>query len=249
MSATLVIKLSGHELDDPAYLKAFAQVVHDVGQPVIIVHGGGKEISALQTQMGITPQYVNGIRITDLPSLALVEMVLSGTVNKRLVRSLVNAGVDALGLSGADRGAVRAVKMSHPTVDMGFTGTVAEVRADVFNGYLQQGTTLVLSPICMGVEHNFNVNADVVAGAVASAVNADRLIFLSNVPAVMSDGVTMDNLTRQQAENMIADGTIFGGMIPKVQTALAALEQGISASVITNLEGLRAGTGTRIVEK
>lgn len=247
MTQPLVIKISGHELDDTGYLQAFAEVVRDLGEPVVIVHGGGKEISALQVQMGITPAYVDGLRITDAASLSLVEMVLTGTVNKRLVRTLINAGVDALGVCGADRGVIRAEKLAHPTVDMGYTGTVSGVRADVLMEWLAQKITLVISPICVGRDHNFNVNADLVAGAVAGAVRASRLIFLSNVPAVLMDGVAVDKLTSEQASAMITDGTIFGGMIPKVQTALAALEQGVPAAVITNLEGLRRGTGTHFV--
>ena len=127
MTAPIVLKISGHELDDADYLRDFANTLARMNQPVIIVHGGGKEISALQTRLGIEPRYIDGIRITDAESLVLVEMVMCGTINKRIVRTLLAAGVQAIGLSGVDGGIVQAVKMVHPTVDMGFTGQIVTV--------------------------------------------------------------------------------------------------------------------------
>jgi acetylglutamate kinase len=240
----LVIKISGHELDDTAHLNAFAGVVAALKTPTVVVHGGGKEISALQTQMGIEPRYVDGLRITDAASLALGEMVLCGAVNKRLVRTLINAGVDALGMSGVDRGLIRAQKMAHESVDMGYTGVIASVRGDVLADLLDMNITPVIAPICLGVDNNFNVNADHVAGAVAQALDAERLVFLSNVPGVLVGGEVAPTLTPEQTETLIADGTISGGMIPKVRTALDALSNGASQAVITNLAGLSSGGGT-----
>jgi acetylglutamate kinase len=240
----IVIKISGHELDDPAHLSAFAGVVAALTMPTVIVHGGGKEITALQTQMGIEPRYVDGLRITDAASLALVEMVLCGAVNKRLVRTLVNAGVDALGMSGVDRGLIRAEKMQHEAVDMGYTGVIASVRGEVLMELLGMNITPVIAPICLGVDSSFNINADHVAGAVAGALDAERLVFLSNVPGVLVNGAVMPTLTPEQTEALIADGTIFGGMIPKVRTALDALTSGAAQAVITNLAGLSSGGGT-----
>src|SRR5690606_36787389 len=126
----VVIKVSGHELDDPAFLEGLAGAVASLNEPVVVVHGGGKEISTLQRRMGIEPRYVDGVRVTDAESLALVEMVLCGIINKRLVRTFLAAGVDALGLSGIDRGLVRAEKMRSNGQDMGFTGEVTAVRAE-----------------------------------------------------------------------------------------------------------------------
>ena len=127
------------------------------------------------------------MRVTDAASLALVEMVMCGAINKRLVRVLVNAGVNALGLSGVDGGMISAAKMYHESVDMGFTGEVTAVRVDLLLNLLDMGFTPVIAPICLGEDNNFNVNADHVAGALAAAVEAERLVFLSNVPGVMQD--------------------------------------------------------------
>lgn len=240
----VVIKVSGHELDDAAYLAEFAAVVRDQQAPVIIVHGGGAEISALQKSMGIEPRYIEGVRITDSLSLKVVEMVLCGTVNKRLVRCLLDAGLDALGISGLDRGLVRAAKMEHPAQDMGFTGTVTSVRGDILMAMLEQGVTPVIAPVCLGEGTSYNVNADHVAGAIAASVDASRVVFLTNVQGVLVNEAVVPTLTPNQTRALITEGVIFGGMIPKVLTALHALETGVTRAVITNLEGLRSGTGT-----
>lgn len=244
MPSPIVIKISGHELDDAAILSEFAGAVSALGAPVVVVHGGGKEISALQNQMQIEPRYLDGVRITDEASLALVEMVLCGSVNKRLVRTFVNAGVDALGLSGVDRGLVRAQKMPHPTQDMEYTGVVTGVRPEVLTDLLARGITPVVAPICLGDGHNYNVNADHAAGAIAGALNAERLVFLSNVEGVLFEERVLPRLTLAEVDSMIADGSIFGGMIPKVRTALRALNDGVRQAVITNLTGLQTHGGT-----
>jgi acetylglutamate kinase len=244
MNEPLVVKVSGHELDDAAFLAAFAAALKALAVPVVVVHGGGAEISALQKNFGIEPRYLDGVRITDADSLRVVEMVLCGTVNTRLVRVLLAAGLDAQGLSGVDRGVVRASPMTGMAEDMGFTGAVGAVRAEVLRGLLAEGVTPVLSPVCLGPESALNVNADHVAGAVAAALGARRVIFLTNVPGVMVGGVVQSVLSPQQVQALISDGTIFGGMIPKVQTALTALSNGAREAVITNLEGLASGGGT-----
>jgi acetylglutamate kinase len=237
----IVVKVSGSELDDDAFLAEFAAVIRDLNQPVAIVHGGGKEISNLQRSLGIEPRYVDGIRVTDEPSLAVVEMVLCGTINKRLVRLFLAAGVDALGLSGVDRGLVRARQMSP---EMGFTGEVTSVRGEVLTDLLRQGITPVVSPVSLGNDSAYNVNADHVAGAIATAIQAQRIVFLTNVEGVLMDNSVMPTLTIARAEALITGGHIFGGMIPKVRTALHAVDEGVPESVITNLAGLKSGGGT-----
>jgi acetylglutamate kinase len=244
MSQPIVVKVSGHELDDPAYLSEFAQVIKGLNIPVVVVHGGGAEISAMQKTMGIEPRYQDGVRITDEASLKVVEMVLCGTVNKRLVRYLLAAGVDAQGMSGVDRGLVRAEKMQHPTQNMGYTGSVVAVRGDVLAEFLNAGVTPVVAPVCLGADSTLNVNADHVAGAVAASIGASRVVFLTNVRGVLVNDQLTPALTPGRTQELIADGTIFGGMIPKVQTALHALQSGVSQAVITDLNGLQAGTGT-----
>ncbi|HLV34082.1 MAG TPA: acetylglutamate kinase [Spirillospora sp.] len=240
----VVIKIGGHELDDEAFLGELADAVKALNEPVVIVHGGGKEISSLQKKMGIEPRYLNGVRVTDRESLMLVEMVLCGAANRRLVRYLVTGGVDAQGMSGLDRGLIRAEKMQNGEVDMGFTGEVREVRGDILLDMLAQGITPVIAPICLGPDSSYNVNADHVAGAVAGAIGARRIIFLTNVEGVLNNGSVVAALTTEQAHQMIADGTIFGGMIPKVETALSVLARGVPQAVITNLAGLRSQSGT-----
>ena len=244
MLAPILIKVGGHEIGDPEFLTAFSSAVSGLNQPAVIVHGGGKEIAALQEKFDIEPRYTDGVRITDAISLSIVEMVLCGEVNKRLVRYLINAGVDALGLSGVDRGIVRAEKMQHPEIDMQFTGVVASVRGEALSSLLQQGVTPVLAPICQGEGSSFNVNADHVAGAVAVAIGAQRVVFLTNVPGVLQDGQLLETLTSHQAKELMQTGVIYGGMIPKVNTALHTLELGVHEVMITNLQGLKENSGT-----
>ena len=160
----VVIKIGGHELADEGFLSDLAHAIRGFDFPVVIVHGGGKEISELQTTMGIEPRYLDGVRVTDAESLALVEMILCGTANKRLVRFLVSHEVDAQGMSGVDRGLIRAEKMPHPVHDMGFTGRVVSVRQEVLTGLLDNGVTPVIAPVCLGPDSAYNVNADHVAG-------------------------------------------------------------------------------------
>ncbi|MBZ0301281.1 MAG: acetylglutamate kinase [Anaerolineae bacterium] len=240
----IVIKIGGHELDDEAFLGEMAGVIKGLPAPVVIVHGGGKEISNLQKIMGIEPRFQNGVRVTDRESLAIVEMVLGGTANRRLVRHLVNGGVEAQGMSGLDRGLIRAEKMILADQDMGFTGEVKAVRGEVLLEMLAQGITPVIAPICLGPDSSFNVNADHVAGAVAAAIGAGQVIFLTNVEGVLQEDRVVPALTPAQTHQMIVEGTIFGGMIPKVETALAVLTQGVPQAVITNLSGLRTHGGT-----
>ena len=242
-----VIKISGHYLDDELLLRQFARNVARAEEQMVIVHGGGAEITQLQQLLGITPRYVDGLRVTDADSLALVEMALCGTVNKRLVRHLMAAGVDAQGLSGVDRGLVRARQMQHDLVDMGFTGTVVSVRAHVLCDLFALGVTPVIAPVSLGETSNFNLNADPVAGAIAGALGADSVVYISNVPGVQAQGEIVQKLTRREAEALIDSGVISGGMIPKVRSALDVLLSGAQRAVITDLAGWASGGGTSFV--
>lgn len=244
----IVIKIGGNEIDDPAFITEMGQAIAALPEAPILVHGGGKEIRELQTRLGVKPQYIDGLRVTDTESLDIVKMVVAGRVNKRVVASLGNAGVDAFGMSGVDRGAVKAEKLVHPSGDLGLVGRVVSVRTEVFARLLEDNVTPVLSPICFGADGSiFNVNADHVAQAVAIAMQADTLVFVSNVPGVLKDEALLPHLTTADVEQLIETGVIKDGMIPKVRSALEAVNGGVAAVKITNLAGLRVGTGTVIV--
>jgi acetylglutamate kinase len=236
---TQVIKVGGNELDDPTFVEGLVRALKEMPEPPVLVHGGGKEIRSLQERLGLEPQYIDGLRVTDLESLAVVQMVLVGRINKRLVAVLTAEGVDAFGMSGVDRGAVKAEKLEHPAGDLGWVGRVVAVRAEVFDRLLDDGITPVLCPICWGADGSmFNVNADHVA----------TLVFVSNVPGVLADDQLVERISPDQAEALIADGVVFGGMVPKVRSALEAVAGGVEAVRITNLEGLVEGTGTLVTE-
>ncbi len=246
--AISLIKISGHYLDDEALLRRFAEAVAEREEPLVIVHGGGIEITRLQEGLNIEPTYVDGLRVTDARSLSLVEMALCGSVNKRLVRHLLNAGVDAQGLSGVDRGLVRARQMRHESVDMQHTGSVESVRGEVLFQLLDLGVTPVIAPVSAGMDSNFNLNADTVSGALATALGAGSVVFISNVSGVLVDKALVERLSEAEARDLIANGTIYGGMIPKVKSALDVLSSGLPKAIITNLEGWARGAGTTFVQ-
>lgn len=242
-----VLKVGGNELDDPRFLDGFARAVAAIGDVPIVVHGGGKEIADLQVKFGLVPHFIDGLRVTDEPSLAITEMVLSGRVNKRIVAALLNAGVDAIGLSGVDRGMIRVEKMLHPAGDLGRVGRVVDVRGDVLCDLVERGIVPVVSPISLGSDGPYNVNADSVACAIAGAVDADAVVFVTNVRGVMQDSQVIASLTASQAEGLIKSQVIRGGMIPKVRAALSAVSCGVRAARITDLNGLAGGSGTLVV--
>ncbi len=239
-----VLKVGGNEIDDADFLTGLAHAIALMSETPIVVHGGGKEIADLQLKFGLTPRFVEGLRVTDDDALAIAEMVLSGRVNKRIVATLLRAGVDAIGLSGIDRALVRVEKMRHPSGDLGRVGKVVEVRGEVLREYVARNIVPVVSPISLGEEGAYNVNADSVACAIATALNADAVVFVTNVAGVLQDARVLPSLTAHQAEALIRARVIQGGMIPKVRAALEAVASGARAARITNLEGLMNGSGT-----
>ncbi len=243
----LILKVGGNEIDDPRFLDGFAQSVVALPEAPIIVHGGGKEIADLQVRLGLTPRFVDGLRVTDDASLAVAEMVLSGRVNKRIVTALLQAGADAIGLSGVDLGIVRVEKMQHPAGDLGRVGRVVGVRGDVLRDFVERKMIPVVSPISLGPEGPYNVNADSVACAMASALSADAVVFVTNVAGVIRDDRVIPSLTAREAEALIKSQVIRGGMVPKVRAALEAIANGACASRITNLDGLMNQSGTLFV--
>ncbi len=242
-----IIKVGGNEIDDADFLSHFAQTVATLDLSPIIIHGGGKEIADLQIKLGLTPRFVEGLRVTDDASLTVTEMVLCGSVNKRIVVRLLQAGVEAIGLSGVDRGLVRVEKMQHPSGDLGRVGRVVSVRGEILRALVEQHVVPVIAPISLGTDGAYNVNADSVACAIASAVSAEAVIFVTNVPGVMENGAVIPSMTAHQANALIKSQVIRGGMIPKVRAALDAVAAGACAARITDLAGLKSGTGTVVI--
>jgi acetylglutamate kinase len=241
------LKVGGNEIDDGGFLTGLAKIVATMDEIPVIVHGGGKEIADLQLKYGLTPRFVDGLRVTDETSLAIAEMVLSGRVNKRIVVALLSAGADAIGLSGVDRGLIRVEKMVHPSGELGRVGKVVDVRSEVLLDFVSKRVVPVVSPISLGEEGAYNVNADLVACAIARAVKAQQVVFVTNVAGVLKDEQVIPTLVATQAESLVRSQVIKGGMIPKVRAALDAVGGGACAARITNLDGLKNGTGTVIV--
>jgi acetylglutamate kinase len=241
-----LLKIGGNELDRPEFLDELARVVADMDGEVVIVHGGGKAVSEMQERLGIRPKIVDGLRVTDAESLAVVQMVLSGLTNKLIVAALLAAGVDAVGLSGVDGGLLRCVQREHETADLGFVGEVVKVRKELLLELTSRRVTPVISPISLGLDGNvYNVNADEAAGTLAAALGADLLTFVSNVPGVLDEsGKTISTLSVAQTETLIESGIIHGGMIPKVHTALRAVSKNVANVRIVNLGGLSRSEGT-----
>ncbi len=248
--SVLVLKIGGNQVEDEAFLAGFVEVVRGLlaEHAVLIVHGGGKEITDMHAQLGVATETIEGLRSTSEESLRLVEMVLNGVVNTRLVRWLVVGHVDAIGLSGVDMGLVRVTPLSVGGRSLGRVGQVQTVNGEVLLQLLDLGVVPVISPVSLGQDGLvYNVNADHVAAGVAVAVEASRLIFVSNVPGVQVTGRTMRALTLSQIEALITDGHITGGMIPKVRSATEAVASGVYQAVITDLAGLAKGEGTAVI--
>jgi acetylglutamate kinase len=241
-----LLKIGGNELSDPGFLQKLAIIVARIEEPVVIVHGGGRAIADMQARLGLKTVKIDGLRVTDAESLAVSQMVLSGQANKVIVAALLAAGAQAVGLSGVDGGLLRCVKRQHPTADLGFVGQIVDVQPVILSILMGQGIIPVISPISLGLEGQvYNVNADEAAGALAAALGARVLTFISNVPAVLDqDQREITSLTPDQTEVLIQSGVIHGGMVPKVQAALAVIDQGVPSARIVNLSGLEAGSGT-----
>lgn len=241
-----VLKIGGSEIDQPDFLAELCAAIRDLPGPGVIVHGGGKEIAAALSRHGLPYEMVEGIRITNEAAMVIVEQVLSGGINKRLVRMLNAIGLNAIGLSGADLDLIQTNPLVIPGYDLGRVGEIATVRAEMLHAFINQGWLPVISPVSVDrTDHGpTNVNADHVALALAAALQAKELIFVSNVPGVLLDDAVVPYLSPLAIEQAIAAGTITGGMIPKVRSAVAALDQ-VLAVRITNLAGLING-GTSI---
>ena len=249
MNGVQVIKIGGAALTDPAWLQQFAaQAGHGVRR--VIVHGGGPEVSALSARLGLEVSWSNGRRITSDEALDVAAMVLSGRINKRIVRALNEAGVDAVGVSGEDGRLVQAREAQGGA--LGRVGEVSAVRAELLTRWLDAGLVPVISPISHGPDGALNVNADEVATAVAQALNAHELLFLTDVPAVRGQHGELSELDAADALALVATNVATGGMAVKLQAAVAALEAGVTRVRVGSLAMMNdatAGTTIRRVNK
>ncbi len=269
---TVVIKYGGHAMVDEQLKKQFALdviLMKHIGINPVIVHGGGPQINTFLDRLNIKASYVQGMRVTDGETMDVVEMVLVGKVNKEIVGLINHCGGKAVGLSGRDGDLVcaRQLKVNAAVadnappelIDLGRVGQVTKINASVLHGLEREEFIPVIAPVGVGEDGRaFNINADLVAGAIAGELKAEKLILLTDVPGVQDqDGQLLTTIRREQLETLISDGTIAGGMIPKVRCCGSALEKGVGKTHI--LDGrvehaillemfTREGVGTQIIE-
>jgi acetylglutamate kinase len=255
---TVLVKYGGHAMRNGEGGDPFARdivLLKQVGINPIVVHGGGPQIGQMLERLGIKSRFVDGLRVTDGETMEVVEMVLAGTINKQLVAAINSVGGCAIGLTGKDGGLIRARKLTR-NGDLGFVGEPERIEERVLATFRQSDIIPVIAPIGVGADgETYNINADTVAGAVAAAVKATRFLLLTDVPGVLdAEKRLIPELTAAQARHLIKQGTISGGMIPKVETCLAAVEGGVEAAVILDgrvrhailLELFTEGAGTLI---
>ena len=244
---TFVIKYGGHAMGDEELAALFARdvvLLKQVGINPIVVHGGGPQIGEMLARLKIKSSFIDGLRVSDRETVEIVEMVLSGSINKQVTATINAAGGTALGLSGKDGGLIRAHKLSHQgrttdsniekVLDLGFVGEPTEINADMLAALERSDIIPVIAPIGVGEDgETYNINADTVAGAVAAAVGAARLLMLTDVAGVLNkSGELLPEITALRAKTLIKNGVILGGMIPKVETCLEAVGEGVDAAVI-----------------
>ena len=232
--ATVVIKLGGHAMGSDAAMESFARdvvLLQHVGINPVIVHGGGPMINAMLDKLDIQSEFVDGKRVTDAETVNVVEMVLSGRVNKRIVQAINTQGGMAVGLSGKD---ANLMICDQTDPKLGYVGTPAQMDTTLLQTLFDTNMIPVIAPLGGGRNgETFNVNGDTAAGAIAAALKADRLLLLTDVSGVKNaDGAVVTELKAAQIRSMTEDGVITGGMIPKTETALAAIEGGVRAVVI-----------------
>jgi len=243
---TIVVKYGGNAMES-GVSQSFAQdivLMKQTGVDPIVVHGGGPQIGAMLKQLAIPSSFIDGLRVTDEAAVKVVEMVLAGSINKEIVSGINAAGGRAVGISGKDGNLVIARKLERykldpatlerKLVDLGFVGEPETINPEVLRTIINSDLIPVIAPIGVGHKgETFNINADTVAGAVAGAMSAARLLLLTDVEGVLDrDGKLIPRLNVSEARALIADGTILGGMIPKIETAIEAVEAGVSAAVI-----------------
>ena len=244
---TILIKFGGHAMGKADYVNAFASdiaLLDQVGARPVVVHGGGPQIGEMLTKLKIESNFIDGLRVTDEATISIVEMVLAGGINKALVAAIASAGGRAVGVSGKDGGLITARKLMAVTkssdsaiqkaVDLGFVGEPANIDVTVLDALMMHNLIPVVAPVGSGEDgKTYNINADTAAGAISAALNAKRMLMLTDVTGVQDkDGNLIPSLTISQAEALILDGTVSGGMIPKVETCIEAVQGGAEGAVI-----------------
>ena len=244
---TLVIKYGGHAMGEDRLADLFARdivLLRQIGANPIIVHGGGPQIGAMLERLKIKSEFIDGLRVTDQETVDVVEMVLSGSINKQIVSAINAAGGFAIGLSGKDGNLIHCDKATKTTrdpesnieniLDLGFVGEPKDINPHILELFDKSDITPVIAPIGVGPDgETFNINADTVAGAIANAVGAKRLLMLTDVAGVMDkDSELIADMSISDARGLIEDGTIHGGMIPKIETCLHAVEGDAEGAVI-----------------
>jgi acetylglutamate kinase len=244
---SFVVKYGGHAMGDPEAARDFAEdivLLKAVGINPVVVHGGGPQIGAMLKKLGVESTFVDGLRVTDKATAEVAEMVLSGAINKELVGWIAGAGGKAIGISGKDGGLMVASKVSRTTkdpdsqieqaIDLGFVGEPDTIDTTILETASRAGMIPVVAPIAAGADgHTYNINADTMAGAIAGALGAKRLFLLTDVPGVLDgQGALLTDLTPADIARLKADGTISGGMIPKLETCVKAVEAGCEAAVV-----------------
>ena len=268
--STFVIKYGGHAMGSAELARDFARdvvLLKQVGINPVVVHGGGPQIKAMLDRLKIQSEFVQGLRVTDAATVEIVEMVLAGNINKQIVTAIQEAGGPAVGLSGKDSRLIQATKLTRKVrdaeshieevLDLGFVGEPKEINTQVLDVLRESELIPVIAPIGIGEDgQTFNINADTAAGALASALNAQKLIMLTDVEGVLDgEGNLMPRFSAERARELMTSGIITGGMIPKLETCLGALESGVEAAHI--LDGrlphvllleifTEAGVGTKI---
>ncbi len=244
---SVVIKFGGHAMGEQASIEAFASdivLLQQVGAKPVVVHGGGPQIGSMLSRLEMESNFIDGLRVTDQQTISIVEMVLAGAINKSLVTSISAAGGMSVGISGKDGNLMIAKKLTHRTkdtdsaienlVDLGYVGIPDKVDKQVLDALLGVNMIPVVAPLGLGADgQTYNINADTAAGSIASALNASRLLMLTDVDGVLDDsGELIPRLSIAQARQLILNGVIKGGMIPKVETCIQAVQSGAGAAVI-----------------
>jgi len=244
---SFVVKYGGHAMGDPDAARAFARdivLLKAVGIDPVVVHGGGPQIGAMLKTLGVESTFVDGLRVTDKRTAEVAEMVLSGSINKELVGWITQAGGKAIGISGKDGGLVTATRLTRTVkdkesgaeqqIDLGFVGDPQVVDTTILETACRAGMIPIVAPIAAGVDgETYNINADTMAGAIAAALGAARLFLLTDVPGVLDgNGNLMTDLTPADIARLQEDGAISGGMIPKLETCVKAVEAGCEAAVV-----------------